>query len=78
MNFVPAVAYHLCLNLPATFTQPGALLQISVVKIILQISVVKIIPQGVANCMLVGTFNQINMLIVWVTSGHIAAKDQLG
>ena len=44
----------------------------------MQISVVKIIPQGVANCMLVGTFNQINMLIVWVTSGHIAAKDQLG
>ena len=24
MNFVPAVAYHICLNLPAAFTQPGA------------------------------------------------------
>ena len=24
VNFVPAVAYHLCLNLPAGFTQPGA------------------------------------------------------
>ena len=25
VNFVPAVAYHFCLNLPAAFTQPGAL-----------------------------------------------------
>ena len=25
MNFVPAVTYHHCLNLPAVFTQPGAL-----------------------------------------------------
>ena len=25
MNFIPAVAYHSCLNLPAAFTQPGAL-----------------------------------------------------
>ena len=24
VNFVPAVAYHFCLNLPAAFTQPGA------------------------------------------------------
>ena len=24
MNFVPAHAYHFCLNLPAAFTQPGA------------------------------------------------------
>ena len=24
MNFVPAVAYHFCLGLPAAFTQPGA------------------------------------------------------
>ena len=23
MKFVPAVDYHLCLNLPATFSQPG-------------------------------------------------------
>ena len=23
MNFVPVVAYHLCLNLPAAFSQPG-------------------------------------------------------
>ena len=23
-NFVPALAYHFCLNLPAAFTQPGA------------------------------------------------------
>ena len=26
VNFVPAVAYHFCLALPAAFTQPGALL----------------------------------------------------
>ena len=24
VNFVPALAYHFCLNLPAAFTQPGA------------------------------------------------------
>ena len=24
VHFVPAVAYHFCLNLPAAFTQPGA------------------------------------------------------
>ena len=24
VNFVPALAYHICLNLPAAFTQPGA------------------------------------------------------
>ena len=24
MNFVPAVAYHICLNLPAAFSQPRA------------------------------------------------------
>ena len=24
VNFVPAVAYHFCLNLPAAFSQPGA------------------------------------------------------
>ena len=24
VNFVPAVAYHFCLALPAAFTQPGA------------------------------------------------------
>ena len=24
VNFVPAIAYHLCLNLPAAFTQPWA------------------------------------------------------
>ena len=24
VNFVPAVAYHFCLNLPAVFSQPGA------------------------------------------------------
>ena len=24
VNFVPAVAYHFCLNLPAAFTQPRA------------------------------------------------------
>ena len=24
VNFVPAFAYHFCLNLPAAFTQPGA------------------------------------------------------
>ena len=24
VKFVPAVAYHFCLNLPAAFTQPGA------------------------------------------------------
>ena len=24
MNFIPAVAYHFCLNLPTAFTQPGA------------------------------------------------------
>ena len=24
VNFIPAVAYHSCLNLPAAFTQPGA------------------------------------------------------
>ena len=24
MNFVPALAYHFCLSLPAGFTQPGA------------------------------------------------------
>ena len=24
VNFIPALAYHFCLNLPATFTQPGA------------------------------------------------------
>ena len=24
VNFVLALAYHLCLNLPAAFTQPGA------------------------------------------------------
>ena len=23
VNFVPAVAYHFCLNLPKTFSQPG-------------------------------------------------------
>ena len=23
VNFVPAAAYHFCLNLPATFSQPG-------------------------------------------------------
>ena len=23
VNFVPALAYHLCLNLPAAFSQPG-------------------------------------------------------
>ena len=23
VNFVPAVAYHFCLNLPAAFSQPG-------------------------------------------------------
>ena len=25
VNFIPAVAYHFCLNLPAAFTKPGAL-----------------------------------------------------
>ena len=24
VNFVPALAHHFCLNLPAAFTQPGA------------------------------------------------------
>ena len=24
VNFIPAVAYHFCLNLPAAFTKPGA------------------------------------------------------
>ena len=24
VNFVPALAYHFCLNFPAAFTQPGA------------------------------------------------------
>ena len=24
VNFVPALAYHFCLNMPAPFTQPGA------------------------------------------------------
>ena len=24
MNFIPAIAYHSCLNLPETFSQPGA------------------------------------------------------
>ena len=24
VNFVPALAYHFCLNLPAAFTKPGA------------------------------------------------------
>ena len=24
MNFVPALAYHFCLNLPSAFTQPGS------------------------------------------------------
>ena len=24
VNFVPALAYHICLNLPVAFTQPGA------------------------------------------------------
>ena len=26
LNFVPAVAYHFCLNMPAAFSQPGACL----------------------------------------------------
>ena len=25
VNLIPALAYHFCLNLPAAFTQPGAL-----------------------------------------------------
>ena len=32
VNFDLAVAYHFCLNLPAAFTQPGALSPLWVIK----------------------------------------------
>ena len=33
VNFVPALAYHFCLNLPAAFTQPGARLMVEPCKL---------------------------------------------
>ena len=32
VNFVPALAYHFCLNLPTAFTQPGARLLVEPCK----------------------------------------------
>ena len=38
VNFVLALAYHFCLNLPATFTQPGAHLLVEPCTYLIQLS----------------------------------------
>ena len=64
VNFVPALAYHFCLNLPAAFTQPGARLLVE--------------PCTTLSCCFPHRINEFLMDLEDVDIGHgIGQKDQL-